>query len=121
MPKKYIQRITLDLDGYKGKTGIKYIDNIITDHVCKKLYRKLKEKITPKLKSIGFKVICGNISASKRGMHVIAWHNEGFPKKKLLELRMLLGDDKMRIFLDSKTGRHINVLFDKKQIIKRKK
>lgn len=52
------------------------------------------------------------ISPSGRGYHIIAWHNNGgVPFKKLLEIRRIAGDDKIRVDLDAIGDRAIQVLF----------
>lgn len=52
-----------------------------------------------------------NSSPSGHGYHVISWSKRGVPPKQLKELRILCGDDRMRVRLDSKSGRMTQVLF----------
>jgi len=57
-------------------------------------------------------------SSSGKGYHVIAWsENKGVSKKKLLKIRKKAGDDTIRIMLDNKTGRQIQVLFTEKGVM----
>jgi hypothetical protein len=54
-------------------------------------------------------------SSSGHGFHVIAWSDKGVPLKKLLKIRKKAGDDNIRIMLDGKSNRMINVLFTSKK------
>jgi len=56
------------------------------------------------------------LSSSKKGYHLIAWHDKGYSFKFSLFIRKLAGDDKIRINLDKKTGRQVQVLFDEKYV-----
>jgi len=74
------------------------------------------------LKAYGFKSIEEKRSPSGKGIHIIGWHDVGYPLKKLLFIRKLAMDDKIRIYLDGMSNRMINVLFDykNKEVIKGK-
>jgi hypothetical protein len=55
-------------------------------------------------------------SPGGKGFHVQAWHTgDGVEMEELLRIRRLACDDKIRCYLDSKTGRQIGVLFSKKE------
>ena len=68
------------------------------------------------LKLFGYKDMEIKPSPSKKGYHVIAWHDKGYSFKFSLFIRRLAGDDKIRINLDKRTGRQVQVLFDKKKV-----
>jgi len=93
--KKLITRITCDLD-------TKSIDDLIR---CLKVFRRY-----------GFtKDLTVKPSATNKGFHIISWHKDkGFTLEKLLKIRKKAGDDHIRIMLDSKSNRVINVLFTSK-------
>lgn len=95
MATKVINRITVDLD----TRGIK------------PLIRCLKV-----LKHYSFvKELTVKVSPSGHGFHVIAWADNGVTLKKLLKIRKKAGDDNIRIMLDAKSNRMINVLFTSKK------
>jgi len=90
-----ITRITCDLDD-------KDINKLIR---CLKTFRRygFTEDLTVKLSSSG------------NGFHAISWSKKGVTLKKLLKIRKKAGDDKIRIMLDGKSFRAIQVLFTKKE------
>jgi hypothetical protein len=111
MPEKFIKRLTLDIDGYK-----KLKENLLVDFIVQKqLYKKAKRIEKKLLFKYKFTSVESRLSPSGRGLHIIAWHDVGFTKEKILKIRIELGDDVIRVLLDSKTGRDINVLFEKKE------
>lgn len=68
------------------------------------------------LKRYGFKNIDIKRSPSGRGYHLEGWHNsDGYTIRDLLLIRALAFDDKFRCYLDAKTGRMRQVLFDHKK------
>lgn len=92
---KLIGRITCDIDTRDFRAIIR----------CLKVFRRY-----------GFtKHLLVKDSPSKTGYHVVCWNEDaGFPKEKLIKIRLKAGDDKMRCRLDSRTGRQIQVLFTRK-------
>ncbi|MFW6173128.1 MAG: hypothetical protein ACOC5T_05230 [Elusimicrobiota bacterium] len=54
-------------------------------------------------------------SSGGHGYHIIAWSKTGVNKEQLLGIRAKAGDDPIRIYLDSMSGRMIQVLFDSKK------
>jgi len=95
MNKKKITRCTCDLDDRSVKSLIH----------CLKVFKRygFTEDLTVKLSSSG------------NGFHAISWSKKGVTLKKLLKIRKKAGDDKIRIMLDSKSHRAIQVLFTKKE------
>lgn len=90
-----IQRICVDLD-------TRDIDAVIR---CLKTFRRY-----------GFvKDLEIKLSSSKKGYHLIAWHDVGVSKKKLMEIRKKAGCDKIQLMLDAKSNRQIQVMFDRKE------
>ena len=66
----------------------------------------------------GFRNIEVRVSPSGKGRHVIGWHKgRGYSREKILKIRKLSFDDKIRVYLDGsdKGKRQVNVLFNKKQ------
>jgi hypothetical protein len=98
-----ITRITIDIDNRDINQMIKCLKTL------KKYY--FDKELTIKQ------------SPSGRGYHIISWSDKGVTLKKLLKIRGKSGDDKIRIKLDGKTGRQIQVLFTekKKTILKKTK
>jgi len=95
LKEKLINRITCDLDAREIKPLIR----------CLKVF-----------KHYGFtKELTVKLSASEHGFHIIAWADKGVPLKKLLKIRRKAGDDGIRIMLDGKSNRMINVLFTSKK------
>lgn len=90
-----ITRITCDID-------TKSIDDVIR---CLKIFRRYGFKKDLTIKQ----------SPSGKGFHVICWSDKGVTLKKLLKIRKKAGDDRIRIMLDGKSHRIIQVLFDYKQ------
>lgn len=89
-----ITRITCDMDTRDIKLLIR----------CLKVFKRY-----------GFtKELTVKLSSSRRGFHVISWSDKGVPLKKLLKIRKKAGDDNMRCFLDSRSTRMKQVLFDTK-------
>lgn len=92
---KNITRITCDLDTREIKPLIH----------CLKVFKRY-----------GFtKELTVKLSSSEHGFHCIAWSEQGVPLKKLLKIRKKAGDDGIRIMLDGKSNRMINVLFTSKK------
>jgi len=91
---KYIRRITVDLDTREIKPLLRCL-RVLRHH--------------------GFvKELTVHNSPSGKGFHVSAWAKKGVPLNKLLKIRRKAGDDAIRIMLDSKANRMINVLFTNK-------
>lgn len=91
---KLINRITCDLD-------TRNINSLIR---CLKVFKRY-----------GFtKELTVKLSSSRHGFHVISWSDKGVSLKKLLKIRKKAGDDNMRCFLDSRSTRMKQVLFDTK-------
>lgn len=94
----YNNRCTIDID---------------PPYVRKKVAHALKM-----LKKYGFnKDIEVRVSPGRHGRHIVAWSNTGLPEHELLLLRRVAGDDRTRIYLDSKPFRARQVLFTKKRRI----
>ena len=91
---KKITRCTCDLDTRNIKDLIRCLKTLKKYHFNKDLEIKL--------------------SPSKRGYHIISWADKGVPLKKLLKIREKAGDDSIRCFLDSRSTRMKQVLFDTK-------
>jgi len=95
MNKTKITRITIDLDTKD---------------------EKVLEHCIFVIKKYGFdKDIEVKKSPGGKGHHVVAFSETGLPLHELLMVRKLAGDDHIRIYLDSKAHRAINVLFDHKE------
>lgn len=90
-----INRITVDLDTRNIKDLVRCLKTLKKYHFDKELTVKL--------------------SPSGHGFHVIAWSDKGVPLQKLLKIRRKAGDDSIRIMLDAKSNRMINVLFTSKK------
>ena len=82
MSEKYIQRITLDIDGFKPKLNLYHLDSLIQKINNIYLSAKFKNIKTKLIKKYGFQNTFVRKSPSGRGLHVIAWHKTGFCKKK---------------------------------------
>jgi hypothetical protein len=93
--RKFITRITIDLDSRNIKDLINCLKTLKKYHFNKELTVRL--------------------SPSGHGFHVIAWSDKGVPLKKLLKIRRKAGDDNIRTMLDAKSNRMINVLFTSKK------
>jgi len=94
MNKPKIERVTVDLDS-KNKIKLLWIRIVL---------------FVLNAKNISIKQ-----SPSKKGYHIEAWMF-GMSKKTNLFIRKILLDDPMRVSLDAKSGRQIQVLFDKKKV-----
>lgn len=105
--KKYITRITLDIDPPLKKLLPKRIAVFFSKRKWKRAIKVLDKH--------NFNNMVSTMSPSGKGFHLTAWHPIGFTKEKLLKIRREAGDDPFRIWLDSRTGRQINVLFQKKE------
>lgn len=112
MPEIPINRITIDLDGSKRLKKLKFLNK----YFLKQVIKRAEEIVLPLLSNYGFEQYEVKISTSGRGLHITAWHSCGYYKDKLIEIRKLAKDDPMRCWLDSRPHRHINVLFNKKEV-----
>jgi len=93
--KTKITRVTCDID-------TKNINDIIK---CLKTFKKYHFDKELQIKQ----------SPSGRGFHCTCWADKGVTLKKLLKIRKKAGDDRIRIMLDGKSHRQIQVLFTSKK------